>query len=135
MPRDQKTIRKTNIRKAFRKAVQAIQGGDKDLVYDPRCGTSLLVAVMLLALLAVGVGAVGLFATLSFTTLLGLFRVVALLPIVAVRPLGLLAQRLVHGLASFQPCVAGEDHPLGTARRSGAIRRRGFGPLTMCASA
>jgi hypothetical protein len=83
-----------SIRRALREAVERLCAGERKLAYDRRCGTSFLVGALVLALLGSVAGAVGFLVTLEPRQLLILFGALALLPLLAARPLGLLAQRL-----------------------------------------
>ena len=90
------------IKRAFKTAVRRIRGGEEDLVYDPRCGTSALVGVSLFALLAVAAGVVGLFMTIPPIASALALALLAGVPVVAIRPLGLLAQRLFTVSSDFE---------------------------------
>jgi hypothetical protein len=82
------------VRRAFREAVRRIRRGEWSLAYDRRCGTSLLVGLLLASLAGVALGVLGLFTTLTPSVVVVLLVAVAVVMILGVAPFGLLAQLL-----------------------------------------
>jgi hypothetical protein len=83
------------LRKAANEAIRRVRDGERSLALHPRCGTSLLVTILLLALVALGAAAVGFFMQLGPVGLLAIGGGFALVVVVGGRSLGLLAQRLL----------------------------------------
>ena len=83
------------IRKSTSEAIRRIRDGERRLAFDRRCGTSLLVAVLLVALAAIGSGAVGLSMHLRPQVLLAIGVGFVVVVVLGTRPLGLLAQYLL----------------------------------------
>ena len=81
------------VRSAAWHAVRRIPEGDTALAYDPRCGTSLAVALSLIAVIVVAGGVVGLALGLDPGVVIAATIIAALAGWFAARPLGLLAQR------------------------------------------
>jgi hypothetical protein len=83
------------LRRAVTSAIRRIRDGERGLALHPRCGTSLLVTVLLVALVALAAACIGLLVQLSPTVLLFVGIGMVLTVVVAARPLGLLTQRLL----------------------------------------
>ena len=90
------------VRAAVKAAVRRIRGGERGLAYHPQCGTSMLVTVTLMALMALASAAIGLFMDLSPRILLAVGGTYVGVLLVAARPLGLLAQRFLTVSTSFR---------------------------------
>ena len=90
------------VRAAVKAAVRRIRAGERGLAYHPQCGTSLLVAVTVLALMALSSAAIGLFVDLRPQTLLAVGGAYVGVLLVGVRPLGWLAQRFLTVSTSFR---------------------------------
>lgn len=86
--------REKKIRRALQAAVNEIQTGNGDLVYDRRCGTSYLVGALMLAVLGLVACALAFLISMSLTGVMLTFAAFAATMAFATRPLGLLAQRL-----------------------------------------
>jgi hypothetical protein len=83
------------LRRAVNAAIRRIRDGERGLAFHPRCGTSLLVTVLLVALLALAAAGVGLLMQLRPAMLLSVGSGMILVVVVGARPLGLLTQRLL----------------------------------------
>ena len=83
------------IRRSTSEAIRRVRDGERRLAFDRRCGTSLLIAVLLVALAALASGVVGLFMHLRPQVVLAIGVGFVALVVVGARPLGLLAQRLL----------------------------------------
>ncbi len=81
------------IRRSVQEAIRRIRAGERRLAFHPRCGTSILVTVFLVAVMAVASAVIGFFMHLRAEAVLGTAAAFLLLIIVGARPLGLLAQR------------------------------------------
>lgn len=90
------------VRKAVTTAIRRVRDGERRLAYDHRCGTSMLVSVLLVALMAVASTVVGFFYHLSPLVLLIIGAAFVGTTLIAARPLGLLAQLLLTVSASFR---------------------------------
>jgi len=83
------------LRRAVTSAIRRIRDGERHLAFHPRCGTSLLVTGLLVALLALASATVGLLMELRPAVLLCVGASLVLAVVVGARPLGLLTQRLL----------------------------------------
>lgn len=90
------------LRGATRSAIRRIGAGETELAYDPRCGTSYLVAGLVTAATGMAAGGMGLLLHLDFVTLLLILLTFVALLAFGTRPLGLLAQRLVTVSTDFE---------------------------------
>jgi hypothetical protein len=86
-------------RQATEKAIRRIAAGETRLAYSRRCGTSLLVAVLLLSIL--GGAIVGLLAGFAPHVIAALVASAAVIVWLASAPLGLLAQGLLTVSTQF----------------------------------
>lgn len=89
------------VRQATYEAMTRVAHGEASLVFDPRCGTSLMVGVALVSILIVVAAIVGLVAGAPPGILAASTVVIALLAWWGSRPLGLLAQRTLTVSTSF----------------------------------
>jgi hypothetical protein len=87
-------VEENTIHAAFEEAVRRLRAGERELAFDPRCGTSVMAAALIMALLAVVAGAIGITTHLSGVAVLGSIFSFALVLAVAPRRLGLWAQRV-----------------------------------------
>jgi hypothetical protein len=89
------------VRQATEQAIRRIAAGETGLAYSRRCGTSLLVAVLLLSILVLGGVIVGLLAGLAPHAIAALVAGAAVIVWLASAPLGLFAQRLLTVSTQF----------------------------------
>jgi len=90
------------VRDAVKRAIRRIRAGERHLAYHPKCGTSMLVTVALLALMALSAAVIGLLVDLRPRTLVVIGGVFVGIILVAARPLGLLTQLLLTVSTSFR---------------------------------
>jgi hypothetical protein len=90
-----------HLRHVVETAAQRILDGETELALHPSCGTSAVVAVLFVSLLVLAAAGIGFFAHLTPTVLIGVVGAVVALLMFAVRPLGLLVQRLLTVSTSF----------------------------------
>ena len=81
------------VQDATRQAIRRIWSGDRALAFDPRCGTSLLVALALVAMIVVLGCAIGFVLGADLGAIAAATGVAGALGWFAARPLGLAAQR------------------------------------------
>src|SRR5262249_35522107 len=83
------------VQDAASEAVTRILCGETSLAFDPRCGTSLLVAIALVSLVVTGAAVVGFWNGIPLGILGASTAIAAIVVWCGSRPLGLLAQRLL----------------------------------------
>ena len=91
-----------SVRKAANAAIRRIRAGERRLAYHAKCGTSHLVMATLVSLMALSSAVVGFFMDLRPVILLILGGSYVAVLLLAARPLGLLAQRLLTVSTAFR---------------------------------
>lgn len=99
--RNDGTVRPDAVERAAHDAIRRVHTGERALAYSPRCGTSVLVALLLLAIIVVGGSVLGFVLGASAGAIAAAVVAVALLTWPAARPLGLLAQRTLTVSTTF----------------------------------
>jgi hypothetical protein len=87
-------VEEDTIHAAFDEGVKRLLAGERELAYDPRCGTSVMTGALIMALLGVVAGAIGIMTHLSAVAVLGILFGFSLLLALTPRRLGLWAQRV-----------------------------------------
>jgi hypothetical protein len=96
------------VTEATRTAIQRIDAGDHALAYSRQCGTSLLVALLLLSVVVIGGAVIALVAGVRTDVVIAGTAAMGLVAWLASRPLGLLAQRTLTVSTRFKYAVVRE---------------------------